>query len=365
MRRPPSLATLSRYPVTGGIGVLPIAVTLVWWSGRDIVPFLVSPLVGRGHVWPLATSIFPHADILHLAFNLYWLWVFGTLVEEIFGSLRAAGLVLFLAVVSSAAEYAILGGGVGLSGVGYGLFGFVWVLSRKDPRFAGTMDSATVWLFILWFFLCIGLTAADILPVGNVAHGAGALFGILLGFCVADPRRRAVLASLTGFLVLLVGLAASVGRPYVNLSGDLAGEYAYLGYLDLEAGHNVRALECYRRAVELDDRQPGWWYNLGIAYQHLERYQEADLAYQRAVDQDSNSANFRQALVQCKTFLGNQEFQRGNVERAVKIYRDALAVEKENAQLWLSLGSAYQRLGRNRAARKAYEQATSLEINQP
>jgi cytochrome c-type biogenesis protein CcmH/NrfG len=48
--------------------------------------------------------------------------------------------------------------------------------------------------------------------------------------------------------------------------------------------------------VELDDQQPVWWYNLGIAYQHLESYKEAGDAYQRASDLEPNNVLYRAAL---------------------------------------------------------------------
>jgi len=45
------------------------------------------------------------------------------------------------AVGSSAAEFALFQGGIGLSGVGYGLFGLLWVLSWHASDFAGGVDS--------------------------------------------------------------------------------------------------------------------------------------------------------------------------------------------------------------------------------
>jgi membrane associated rhomboid family serine protease/Tfp pilus assembly protein PilF len=365
MRRPPPLASLSQYPVTGGIGLLAIAVTLVWWSGRDIEPLTMSLHAWRGQLWRLVSSALPHLDLIHLAFNLYWLWVFGTLIEEVYGHIRTAALMLFLAAVSSAAEYAFFQGGVGLSGVGYGLFGMLWVLSRKDPRFVGAVDANTAWLFVGWFFLCIALTVADVWSVGNVAHGAGAAFGFLLGWCVVARRWRPVVAGVVGLLVVVIWLAASVGRPYVNLSRHLGAELAYLGYQDLEAGHNERALELYRQAVEQDDQQADWWFNLGVACQRLQRDEEASDAYQRAYDLKPRKVEFRQHLVEWKTHHADLNLQLGNDEKAVELYRDVLAIDEQNAQIWYGLGCAYQRLGNNKSAMQAYKRATNLKPNNP
>jgi membrane associated rhomboid family serine protease len=63
----------------------------------------------------------------------------------------------------------------------YGFFGFLWVLQRRDPRFADAMDDRTAGLFVAWFFLCILLTVSQVLRVGNVAHASGAAIGALVG----------------------------------------------------------------------------------------------------------------------------------------------------------------------------------------
>jgi len=44
----------------------------------------------------LSQNIFPHLDILHLVFNVWWLWIFGTKVESALGHAKTALLVLFV-----------------------------------------------------------------------------------------------------------------------------------------------------------------------------------------------------------------------------------------------------------------------------
>src|SRR5689334_5583616 len=105
MRRPPPLSTLSRYPVTGAVGVAAIAVTIAWASGRNIEPLEMNSLAWHGQPWRLVTSMLPHVGWVHLFFNVSWLWVFGTLIEERFGSVRTLALMLLLAATSSAAEF--------------------------------------------------------------------------------------------------------------------------------------------------------------------------------------------------------------------------------------------------------------------
>src|ERR1700722_13651110 len=177
MRRAPPWTDFKKYPVVSATIVMAVVVTLACWSGKvDVKTLSETVEIRRGELWRLLTSALPHGDILHLAFNVYWTWAFGTLVEESFGSAKTLGIFVFLAVVADGAEYAFLSGGIGLSGIGYGLFGMLWVLSRRDRRFAGIIDQKTVGLFVAWFFVCIFLTTSGY-PIGNIAHSAGAIAG--------------------------------------------------------------------------------------------------------------------------------------------------------------------------------------------
>jgi GlpG protein len=323
----------------------------------------------RGQVWRLVTSALPHGGFLHLAFNLYWLWVFGTALEEAFGPLRTAAVFLLLAAGSQAAEFAFLHGGVGLSGVGYGLFGLLWVLAHNDERFWDVVDSQTALVFVAWFFVCILLTVTQVMPVGNVAHGVGAVLGYLLGCAVvADGRQRLAYAGLTTGAVALSLLAASVGRPYVNLAGrggesrPVAGQrLAYLGYRELEARRDEAAADYFRKALALDPSQASWWYNLGVAYTRLDREEEALDAFEHALGADPESGVYRGTVVRWLGYLAARRAAEGRHDDAVRLYRRALSFDGKNAPLWFGLGAAYEELGQTRQARGAYDRAAGID----
>jgi membrane associated rhomboid family serine protease len=77
---------------------------------------------------------------LHLAFNVYWLWILGTVIERIYGHTKTMLLIVLFAVGSSSLDFALARGGGGLSGVGYGLFGLLWILSMRDDRFSDAIN---------------------------------------------------------------------------------------------------------------------------------------------------------------------------------------------------------------------------------
>ena len=282
MRPPPPVKDFQRYPVVSGTILLAIVATLAWWSNKNVDFLLADGGIRRWQLWRLITSALLHANMLHLVFDLYWTWVFGTLVEQRFGSLRTLALFAWLAIVSSGTQYALAEGGVGLSGVAYGLFGLLWVLSRRDPRFADVIDERTIALFVAWFFFCIFLTYAGY-PIGNVAHAAGAAAGAALGWAVT-ARRPARLLAATANALLLIGavLGAVVFRPWINFSPQAAYDEGRLGYDALIANDNQQAVHWLTDATRMNPDEANFWCNLAIAQSRLNHPTEAEIDMAKA-----------------------------------------------------------------------------------
>jgi tetratricopeptide (TPR) repeat protein len=191
-------------------------------------------------------------------------------------------------------EFAL--GGVGLSGVVYGFFGLLWVLSKRDDRFHAAVDERTVQLFVLWFFFCVVTTVLHIFSVGNIAHGAGAVLGALTATAIVMPRRRALVEAGIG-AVLLFGLWGSTrGRPKINLSEKAGYEEGKWGYEDLTANRNQQAARWLGDAVLYHPKMAVYWYDLGIAYQRLGKATDAKAAYQKACQLEPNDTKYSNAL---------------------------------------------------------------------
>jgi membrane associated rhomboid family serine protease len=285
-----------KYPVTAGTAGLAIGITLAWWAKVDISPIFATAEIRRGQLWRLVTCIFPHLDIFHLMFDVYWVWIFGTSVEKVYGHTKTALFFLLLAVGSSSVDFALESGGVGLSGVGYGLFGLLFVLSKSDERFRDALDRRTITLFVGWFFFCIATTVTRIFPVANVAHGAGAILGVLVGYALCLPNhRKLAFAGVTA--VVLFGLwGATLGRPLVNFSGKAGYEEGKWGYDALVAGQNEQAIRWLRDAARLQPKEPTYWFDLGIAYYRAGDLPAAKTAYKRAIELDPGNSEYANAL---------------------------------------------------------------------
>jgi GlpG protein len=136
--------------------------------------------------WRIVTPIFLHFGPMHLVFNMLMLWQLGRPVERGIGSLRYLVLVLAIAIVSNFAEYVWdvhkLNEGIrvfgGMSGVLYGLFGYIWMKSRYEPESGFMISPNSVFIMVGWFFLCM---TGYLGSIANVVHGAGLAVGIIVG----------------------------------------------------------------------------------------------------------------------------------------------------------------------------------------
>ncbi|QDT42707.1 Rhomboid protease GlpG [Gimesia alba] len=135
--------------------------------------------VRDGEVWRLVTPIFIHFGVFHILFNSIMTYQLGGAIEMNRGSTRLALLVLVTAIPSNLAQFYWSGPGFGgLSGVVYGMFGYMWMKSQFDPRSTFYIPPNMVFILIGWFFLCMtGLVG----NVANLAHGFGLVTGMVIG----------------------------------------------------------------------------------------------------------------------------------------------------------------------------------------
>lgn len=140
--------------------------------------------IKKGEVWRLFTPMFLHFGPMHIAFNLYWLWSLGALIEIRYRSARYLLLVLGLAMFSNIPQALFSGTNFGgMSGVNYGLFGFMLLNQKYHPTPSFRLDKHTVFMMIAWLVICF-LGGANS-GIANWAHGFGFLGGAGVGFTIA------------------------------------------------------------------------------------------------------------------------------------------------------------------------------------
>jgi membrane associated rhomboid family serine protease len=180
-------------------------------------------LVASGQYWRLFTSIFLHFGILHLALNMYALFIIGNVVESELGRIRYLALFLVTGWFSSAIAYwltpplvAVQGGltlqiSAGASGAIFGLFGVFLAYNYRRRHLAFYANRMRQMLMLI--VLNIVFTFA-IPGISWQAHVGGLVAGLIAGYAALDgfgpriSRTVALVASLTGLLAVSLVIIA-------------------------------------------------------------------------------------------------------------------------------------------------------------
>lgn len=157
-----------------------------------------------GDYWSIITNNFMHLEWWHLLFNMYWLIVLGKQIEYLSGRRFLVSLMLLTAAGASALQVFISDNvGLGFSGIGYGMFGFIWANSRYLPQSGYSISKSVVNIFVAWFFMCIILTKFSVIEVGNAGHLGGLLAGLGLAWVVFN-RTSLKLAIYSSVMILVL-----------------------------------------------------------------------------------------------------------------------------------------------------------------
>jgi membrane associated rhomboid family serine protease len=228
------IVTYAILAVTVGIGIASMLDGEI--GGLFISLFaLEKDRVAQGELYRLLSVVLVHDTrlILHLAGNMYALYLVGPIVEDLYGRVRLVAIYLLAAAAGSAASYVLTpADSVGASGAIFGLFGVLFVARRVHgavlTRQARALTSQIG--FLIAFNLVLGFTLGGI--IDNAAHVGGLLCGMWLGVVLRTrgatlasmwqrppgapaapgvaPRGAALLARGAGLVVLVAVIAAGI-----------------------------------------------------------------------------------------------------------------------------------------------------------
>lgn len=141
--------------------------------------------LSEGEYWRLVTPIFLHFSLMHIVFNMLWLWDLGRRVELRQGPWQLLLIVLLIGAGSNIAQAAFAGPNIfgGMSGVDYGLLAYCWLwgVLRKDPVL---YVPRTVMIAMVAIMLLSMTGISEFMggpAVANAAHVGGLLMGLLVG----------------------------------------------------------------------------------------------------------------------------------------------------------------------------------------
>lgn len=138
--------------------------------------------------WQLVTALFFHGSFAHLSGNLFFLLVFGKLVEEKSGAVGVVLTYMLTGIFANVASLLLIPGSVvslGASGAVFGLFA-VSVLSRLEWNVKSLLETAILGNFVVNRVIEEGSQtisqsgSAALVQTNHIAHLGGALGGVFL-----------------------------------------------------------------------------------------------------------------------------------------------------------------------------------------
>jgi membrane associated rhomboid family serine protease len=167
-------------------------------GGGGLVDLLAiyAPAVADGEWWRIITSAFVHLGLLHIAFNMYALYLFGPILEQMYGHVEY--LVLYMLCAAGGSVLTILAApeqaAAGASGAIFGLFGLAFIVSRRHH--VATTRQARTLLNQAGTLLVINLVFTFAIPgISWTGHVGGLIVGAVLGFLL-PPRQVETLSTM-------------------------------------------------------------------------------------------------------------------------------------------------------------------------
>src|SRR6266404_3496304 len=128
--------------------------------------------------------------------------------------------------------------------------------------------------------------------------------------------------------------------------------YNILGRCYFMFGHYRDAAEQFRRVITIQPDNYQGYDNLGVIYVLLGLYEEAVAMHQRAIDIYPHETSYSN--------LGTAYFYIGRYEAAIAAYNEAIALDPRDDVLYRNLGDAYLRVHKQQDAQAQYEIAVRL-----
>lgn len=203
----------------------------------------------RGQYWGVITNSFVHVLWYHLLINIVGLFLFGAFAERRLSWQQLFLFGLLASFVTSSFQLAFSDdAGIGLSGVNYALFGFIFVKSKNDSRFQVRLKFGMFMVMLVILLICFYMNYLANWNIKIISMITGFFWGMLLGSYLEYKTKL-----FTGTAIVLVLAFAVSSLFYAPWSAEWQ---TYKGVTLHEAGKLNEAERYYRRAIEIDAAHP-------------------------------------------------------------------------------------------------------------
>lgn len=172
-----------------------------------------------GKYWGVVTNSFVHFQFAHLLINLSTTLLIASYVERRIGFWKLFGFGLIASMVTSAFQISLSNdAGIGLSGVNYALFGFIFGKTFIDQRFRIVTKNLALIVMVLFIPFCELMNRISNWNIATIALGSGLIFGILFAGLFSKFKLASIIILFTMFLFSLIALFYSPWSAEWNCS---------------------------------------------------------------------------------------------------------------------------------------------------
>jgi len=332
-----------------------------WDQNQQLLYFgaKVNELVAQGQYWRLFTAMFLHIGIMHLFFNSYALFIYGPIVEKLFGKIKFIVLYIVSGLMGSLFSFVLSpNASAGASGAIFGLMGSLLYFRRKErdlfQRIFGPGLLMIIFVNLMYGFIQPG--------IDNWGHIGGLFGGFLVAYGLGLYRQRNKEYGKRIFIWLLIVLIFALGLTY--------GKAKYNKYIYLNQAYNaaqkgsIETAKSYIENLSKRDRKD----------------QEAKKIIEAIYIEDINSklkqGQLEAALESINTLIdyypkeANYYYYRAQIYEALEDYEKALEdyvyitkTIKNIEEIWFRAGRAAYNCGKIGDAKKYMEEALKINPN--
>ena len=195
-----------------------ILVSIVFWLSNPDVPLEYLAFSGNnllnGRVWTLVTSLFLHADILHLAGNMLFLYIFGNTIEEEMGATKTLGVFFIGGILSFLLSLLFYDWSTPLIGASAAIFTLSAIVVLTKPLKLSIIILPQGLIAILYFvYNALAVYAGAEGNVAYIAHIIGFAIGIPLGLAWSKNWLKNLLISIA--LLIAYFIVVSIIIPVI------------------------------------------------------------------------------------------------------------------------------------------------------
>jgi tetratricopeptide (TPR) repeat protein len=158
----------------------------------------------------------------------------------------------------------------------------------------------------------------------------------------------------TGIMQLVENQKKSIEEEGKKRRGSEARRLNNAGVMAYHNGQYEKALDLFKKALELDAEMTEAYNNLGLTYTEINEEDKATEAFKKAIQLSPE-------LAAAYNNLGYVFYRLGSYEEAIEMYNEAIGRSKDSSSAYTNLGNAYYKLDRNEEAIEAWKKALSLD----